>query len=344
MLNSKLINFLSSFGMMLAGVFLLFFSSVYFVFGNNFSPNVPNWSPFKFPTSGARAQIGGDIYTGNLPASKPAVPLAKDNDSFPGSTTAASAIVVDAKTKTILFSKNSGAVRPLASITKLMTAMVLLDLPINWASATIISEVDVSGDHHVKVGEKFSLEDLWNVGLIGSSNTAINALVRSTGLTVEKFVDLMNAKAKELRLFSARFAEPTGLSGKNMANALDTAKLLIDALRFDKIYTSAQTGEYYARPLNGNKPRRVWTTNWLLTNWIPNNFKVENIAGKTGFIDDSGYNFVVSLSNEKKHGITVVIFGAATNEARFSEARDLAKWTFDSYLWPDENGYESLAE
>ncbi len=336
-MKSKLIDFLSSFGIMLAGIFLLFFSSVYVVSGSDVSF-------LQFPASGKRTEVGGDISFGNFPNSRPAAPLAKNKNSFSDSITAVSAIVIDAKTKTILFSKNNGEARPLASITKLMAAMVLLDLPINWASTTIISETDVSGDHHVKIGEKFSLEDLWYVGLVGSSNTAISALVRSTGLTTEKFVNLMNAKAKELRLFSARFAEPTGLSGKNLANALDTAKLLIDALRFDKIYTAAQIGEYYARPLNDNKPRRIWSTNWLLTNWVPNNFKMENIAGKTGYIDDSGYNFVVSLSDEKKHGITVVIFGAATNEARFSEARDLAQWTFDSYLWPDEDGYESLGE
>ncbi len=336
-MSNKVTDFLSSFGMMLAGIFLLFFSSVYFASGNNFSF-------LQFPTSGKRAMAGGDIYLENLPLSKPAVPLAKDKDGFSGSSTAASAIVVDTKTKTILFSKNTGEVRPLASITKLMTAMVLLDLPVNWASTTVITDADIDGDHHVNAGEEFTLEDLWHVALIGSSNSAINALVRSTGITAENFVVLMNKKAEELRLFSARFDEPTGLSDKNMANALDTAKLLIDALKFDKIYTTVQTGEYYAHPLGSDKPRRIWTTDWLLTNWIPNNFKVEDIAGKTGYIDNSGYNFVVSLSNEKKHGITVVIFGAVTNEARFSEARDLAQWTFDHYLWPDEAGYENLAE
>ncbi|MEK7131452.1 MAG: hypothetical protein AAB797_01800 [Patescibacteria group bacterium] len=343
-MSNKIIDFLSSFGIMLAGILLLFFSSVYFYSENNFTF-------LQFPASGKRAAANagqaaaaGSVYLENLPVSKPAAPLAKGKENFSGSSTAASAIVVDTKTKTILFSKNIGEVRPLASITKLMTVMVLMDLPLNWASTTVILEADMAGDHHVNVGEKFTLEDLWHVALIGSSNTSINALVRSAGMTKDQFVVLMNAKAKDLRLFSARFDEPTGLSDKNIANALDTAKLLIDALKFDKIYTTVQTGEYYSHPLNGNKPRRVWTTNWLLTNWVPNNFKVENIAGKTGYIDDSGYNFVVSLSNEKKHGITAVIFGAATNEARFSEARDLAQWTFGHYLWPDEEGYEKLTE
>ncbi|HSR89449.1 MAG TPA: serine hydrolase [Candidatus Udaeobacter sp.] len=336
-MSNKLADFLSSFGIMLAGVFLLFFSSVYFASGSS-----PSFS--QFPKSAKRNPVGGDISLTNLPASKPAVPLAKDKDDFSGSSTAASAIVVDTKTKTVLFSKNTSEVRPLASITKLMTAMVLLDLPVNWASTTVVTDEDIEGDHHINAGEKFTLDDLWHVALIGSSNSAINALVRNSGVSKEKFVDLMNEKAKELRLSSVRFDEPTGLSDKNMANVLDTSKLLIDALKFDKIYTTVQTGEYYAHPLNSDKARRIWTTNWLLTNWVPNNFKVENIAGKTGYIEDSGYNFAVSLSNEKKHNISVVVFGAATNEARFSEARDLADWVFGHYLWPDDAGYNGLTE
>lgn len=335
---SKFTDFLSSIGMMLVGVFLLFFSSVYFASDHHFSFA-------QLPTSGKRSNVGGDITLENLPPSKPSVPLLKAGGGvFSLPLTAISATVLDTKTKTVLFNKNETEIRSLASITKLMTAMVLLDLPMKWASTTIITEDDIEGDHHVEVGERFSLEDLWHVALIGSSNSAINTLVRNSGVGEEKFVELMNQKAKDLRLSSARFFEPTGLSERNMATAPDTAKLLIDALKFDKIYNTVQIAEYYAKPLGEKKTKRVWTTNWLLTNWIPNNFKTENIAGKTGYIDDSGYNFVVSLSDDKKHTITVAILGAATNEERFSEARDLAAWVFDHYLWPDQDGYKDLVE
>lgn len=334
-MSSKLSDFLSSFGMMLAGVLLLFFSTVYFSSERNFSF-------LKFPSSGNRALAGGDISAESLPKAKPTVPLIKDGQvKFSGALTAVSAVVVDSKTKTVLFNKNADEIRSLASITKLMTAMVLLDLPIDWSSTTVISGEDLAGDHHVEVGEKFTLDDLWHVALIGSSNTAINALVRSSGLTEEQFVVLMNKKAQDLRIPSARFIEPTGLSERNMASGLDTARLLIDALKFDKIYSTVQIAEYYSHPFGG-KAKRVWTTNWLLTDWIPNNFKMENIAGKTGYIDSSGYNFAVSLSNEKNHVITVVVLGASTNEGRFGEARDLAEWTFKNYLWPDDSGYKDL--
>ena len=334
---SKFTDFLSSIGMMLAGVFLLFFSSVYFGVDHNISFA-------QFPSSGKRQAVGGDIQIENLPISRPSVPLkTSENAAFTAPLTAVSAIVMDTKTKTILFNKNASEVRSLASITKLATAMVLLDLPIKWEASTVIIDSDIEGDHHVEVGEKFTLEDLWHVALIGSSNSAINALVRNSGMSREEFINLMNQKVKDLRLSSIRFAEPTGLSEKNKATAIDTAKLLIDALKFDKIFTTVQIPEYYAHPFGG-KARRIWTTNWLLTDWVPNTFKVENIAGKTGYIEDSGYNFAVSLTNDKKHTITVVVLGTASNEARFSEARDLASWTFANYVWPDDEGYDQLVE
>lgn len=336
-MSTRFKDFLSSFGMMLAGVLLLFFSSVYFGSDQPLSFS-------SFPLSGKRAPVGGDIYVESLPISRPVVPLPKDGRNFNSNLTAISAVVLDTKTKTILFKKNIDAVRPLASITKLMTAMVLLDLSPDWDSVITIIHDDMAGDHHVEVGEQFTLEDLWHAALIGSSNTAINVLARSTGLTAEQFVLKMNQKAKELRLSSAFFDEPTGLSEKNVASISDTGKLLIDTLKFDKIYTTVQMGEYYIRPVGNTKARRVWTTNWLLTNWIPNSFKAENIAGKTGYIDSSGYNFAVSLGDDKQHNITVAIMGAATNEERFSEARDLAQWTFEHYLWPDQDGYEDLVE
>lgn len=337
-MSTKITDFLSSFGIMLAGVFLLFFSSVYFASDKSLSF-------LQLPTSGKRTtMVGGDISLDNLPVSKPIVPLAKNTEMFNGSLSAISAIVLDTKTKTILFKKNIDEIRPLASITKLMAVMVLLDLSPNWNASATITEGDLAGDHHVEVGETFTLDDLWHAALIGSSNTAINALVRSTGLTTEQFVLKMNQKAQALRLGSAFFDEPTGLSDKNVASVSDTARMLIDALKFEKIYDTVQIGEYYIRPLESKKARRIWTTNWLLTNWVPNNFKVENIAGKTGYIDSSRYNFAVTLGDDKQHNIAVVVFGATTNEERFSEARDLAQWTFDHYIWPDQDGYDELVE
>jgi len=251
---------------------------------------------------------------------------------------------VDDKTNTVLFKKNIEEIRPLASITKLMSALVLADLPIDWATTTVISEDDSDGSsHHLNVGEKFTLEDLWHVALIGSSNSAINTLVRSSGLSTAEFVARMNKKAADID-FSFHFVEPTGLNSGNVASALGVARLLKEALKVEKIYRTLQIGEYYAQPLGDPKSRRVWSTDWLLTNWIPSTFTPEEIVGKTGYIAESGYNFTVRLTDGHSHAVRAVILGSGTNESRFSEARDLAEWAFGHYLWPDQEGYDKLVE
>ena len=300
----------------------------------------------SFPTAGVRqVEQGGDLPVAQLPASQPTMPLRnKGSQDFNGDLTAVSALVVDDKTDTVLFSKNADEVRPLASITKLMSAMVLLELPIDWSTSTVVQAEDIDVDNHINVGEEFVLNDLWNIALIGSSNNSIKALVRSSGISEDNFVTLMNKKAQNLGLSSAHFVEPTGLDPGNVASAADAAKLLKEALKYNKILKTMQVGEYYAHPLNQDKSRRVWTTNLLLTNWVPNDFKVENIVGKTGYIDDSRYNFVVRLGDNYGHALRVVILGAGSNDLRFSEARDLAEWTLNDYLWPDQDGYSQLVE
>ncbi len=337
-MSQKLFNFLSSFGLMLAGLVLLFVGSVTIEIKTN-----PQF--LTFPQSQARAQEGGDITAVPvLPKAKPTIPLAKGKEDCKVTTTAAVALVVDEKTDTVLYEKNSSAVRSLASITKLMSALVLLDAPMNWSSTVVVLIDDIDkNSHHINVGEKFRLDDLWNIALVGSDNSAINVLVRASGLTQEEFVARMNEKAKRLGLTSARFADPTGLDNRNMAKASDVARLLGLALKQEKIIQALQTVEYYAKPYD-KKARRVWSTDWLLTHWIPSDYKCAQIVGKTGYIVDSDYNFTVRLTDEKGRGIRVVILGASSNESRFTEARDLANWVFGHYLWPEDEGYESLVE
>ncbi len=340
-MSKKLIDFLFSFGLMIAGVVLLFFGSVFF------GP-----TRFKFltianlPSSDIRveARQGGDITPTTLPVSRPAVPLPKDNPVFSGAITAATALVVDDKSNTVLYKKNIEEIRPLASITKLVSALVLAELPLDWTTTTAIVADDFDGSsHHVNVGEEFTLKDLWNVALIGSSNSALKSLVRASGLSEEEFVARMNKKALDIDS-SLRFVEPTGLENGNVASALGVARLLKEALKVDRIYRTLQIGEYYAQPLNKDKSRRVWSTDWLLTSWIPSNFTPEEIVGKTGYIAEAGYNFTVRLSDGHGHAVRVVILGASSNELRFSEARDLADWAFGHYLWPDQEGYDKLVE
>ena len=342
--SSRAVEFFSSFGMMLVGVCLLFIGSV------TVTAKPVRELATQLPRSEKRIEAlgGGDLVYPILPVSRPTVPLQKDEVTFKKSLTALAALVVDDDSNTVLFKKNSNDVRPLASISKLMSAMVLNELPIKWTSTTIVTEEDLDDNsHQIKVGEKYALDDLWNVALIGSSNSAISSLVRNSGLTQEQFVDRMNSMARELGLTTLRFEEPTGISSDNLGSARDIARLLKEALKVPRIADTLRIGEYYIHPLNKGskyKARRLWSTDLLLIKWIPNSFDKDQIVGKTGFINDSGYNFAVRITGKKNHTVRVVVLGASSNESRFTEARDLAEWTFEHYVWPNEEGYEKLVE
>jgi D-alanyl-D-alanine carboxypeptidase len=215
-MSKKVFDFISSFGLMILGVGLLF------AFTINITPMEKECRYF-FPKSNLRTASGGDIEKQALPASRPTIPLVKNiNQNFSATLTAYSAYVIDNKTGVVLFEKNADEVRALASITKLMSAIVLLDLPINWEATTMVEALDCDTDsHHINPGEIFKQQDLWSIGLIGSSNSAIRTLVRTNGFTNDQFAEKMNAKAKELGLVSMKFTEPTGLSATNVGNAKD---------------------------------------------------------------------------------------------------------------------------
>lgn len=338
-MSNKLFDFLSSFGLMILGVSLLF------IFTLSFAKIEPECK-YSFPKSNLRVNtIGGDVINNNFPMSSPTVPLAKDIEKYEAEMTAQVAFVIDKKTDTVLYEKNPDKIWPIASISKLVSALVLLDLPMKWTATTTIQEEDYdSSSHYIKAGEIFSLNDLWSMALIGSSNNAIRSLVRASGLSSQQFVKLMNDKVEEMDLLSMHFEDPTGLDSRNVGNAKDLAQLLKEAIKNNKITKTLKIGEYYAHPLANNKPRRIWSTNWLLTKWIENDFDKNSTYGKTGFIYDSLYNFVVNLEDDSSHEIIVVILGAEINEARFTESRDLANWIFNHYTWPDQEGYDELSD
>lgn len=338
--SRKTFDFISSVGIMFVGVVLLIVGSITIrkVTGYTILPS----SLADFFSN--KKTVTNNFEPKQLPVSKPTLPLPRSDEQFPQILTASAVIVVDDTTDTTLLAKNSDIIRPLASITKLMSILVLEDLVADWSSTTTILASDmVADEHHVKIGEIYALKDLRNIGLVGSSNTAINTLVRTSGTSAEEFIDLMNFKAQKLRLSSMYFVEPTGLDSKNIGSAFDTARLLKIALLNENIHSSLGMGEYYARPLN-KKTRRIWSTNWLINRWVPHSFLDGHVVGKTGYIKDAGYNFAVRIKDIHNHTIRVVILGSQSNETRFTEARDVANWIFSNYLWPDQEEYHRLVK
>lgn len=244
---------------------------------------------------------------------------------------AESILVLDIQSNQILFAQKSDEVRPLASITKLVSALVLLDLPIKWNSYAKITDADCdSFSRQVIAGEILSLQDLWNIALIGSVNSAMKALIRHSGVDRETFVALMNKKAKSLNLNSLVLVEPSGLDSRNVGNAKDVARLLKEALKSKKILNALQTGIYFAKPLHKEMPKKIYNTNWLLTGWVPSDFPLGSIVGKTGFLKNIGYNLTVRMTDNKNRQIIIVVLGSKSFTSRFAKARELANKVFNN--------------
>jgi D-alanyl-D-alanine endopeptidase (penicillin-binding protein 7) len=234
------------------------------------------------------------------------------------------AIAVDNTTHEILLQKNAETARSIASVTKLMTAMVLIDLDFDWSRVVKISRQDArnSAKSRLKTGETFYATDLFYASLICSDNRAARTLARSSGVSMERFVELMNEKAKSLGLFGTRFGEVTGLSPENKSTAADCARLINAALKEKLIATACTTNRYTFRSLNHKRRRNIVNTNLLLRS----KWKVK--GGKTGYILESGHCLAVRLVDERGHDITVVILGAPGKNTRFAVARSLARWAF----------------
>lgn len=246
--------------------------------------------------------------------------------------TASATYALDDESNIVLWDVSSTVSRPLASITKLMSALILTELPIPWYATTTIVKTDSDGSNtHLKVGETYSLKTLWQVALIGSSNTAINALVRMSGVSKDNFVERMNAKAIRLNLRELHFVEPTGLDSRNVGTSQDIARLLRFALKNEAIRSVLERPSVTIYPPN-EKPRIVWSTNWLLTKWIPHSF-AGLAVGKTGYTDDAGYNFTVKVGNSSGHALRIVVLGSQTPESRFIEAKLVGEWVFSHAVW-----------
>jgi len=279
----------------------------------------------------SKQNIGGDL---NLPPMvvQPKLPelqgavLSCDNFS------AQSIIVKDQKSGAVLLRKNEYEKRPIASITKLMSALVLLERNLNWTTSTRVVADQVS-DTHMYAGDTYTITQLWQAALVGSSNKAVLTLVDASGLPREAFIERMNDKAKELGMIDSNFTDPTGLDDTNISTASDLSILISEALKSERIRNTLNIKEMDLYSKERKRGEHIWNTDWLLLNWIPNQLNLR--GGKTGYIPASGYNFAMQVADDKGHIINAVVLGARDYQARFTECRDIAKWALENYKWPE---------
>jgi len=253
--------------------------------------------------------------------------------------TAKSALVVDEATNEIFFEKNPTEVLPVASITKLMTALAFLENKNKgWDEWVEVEEEDLllptsdvgnkeelpPAQLGLRPGEKIKIKDVFYACLIESANDAAKILARLTGPCCAKtFVDLMNERALSLGMTNTYFSEPTGLSPQNYSTAQDLAQLVRAAFRRDEI-KQALGKKYYNIPVLKKDGIKRWhrlkNTNKLLDTFV-------NLAGaKTGYLEESGYCFA-GLSRQAERQLVVIILGAETEKHRFQEAKALIWWS-----------------
>jgi D-alanyl-D-alanine carboxypeptidase len=277
------------------------------------------------------AQGRGRISTAVQPANAvyQAPPPTKVGTSLGIKTTAGSAIVYEPASQSVLFAKNIEAVRPIASLTKLMTALVFLDHNPGFEQIVEITADDIvpGGSDHLKAGDRVTVEELFYTCLIGSDNVAATALARSTGLPLASFVAQMNDRALRQDLTATHFEEVTGLNAGNVASAWDIARMLDYALNNSAIHQAVLLPEYAFTSAGGKSTRRVANTNMLLDSFL------QLDGGKTGFTDEAGHCFAARAADGLGHQIIAVALGAADDTARFQEVKGLIAWTFANWRW-----------
>ena len=240
----------------------------------------------------------------------------------------AAVVVMDQATGAVLFEKNSGAILPIASITKLMTAMVALDAQPGLQEMLVVGEEDVDslkGTHsRLRVGASLAREDMLRLALMASENRAASALSRHYSGGRDAFVAAMNRKAQELGLHDTRFEDPTGLTAHNVSSARDLVKMVAAAHEYPLIREFTTTGEYKLA-VNG-KPQVFRNTNVLVrsSTW-------DIGLSKTGFINEAGKCLVMQAWFNKKPTI-IVLLDSLGKLTRIGDANRIKRWVESASL------------
>lgn len=251
--------------------------------------------------------------------------------------TAQSVLVVDEASDKVLYEKNSNEVRSIASLTKLMTALVFLDHNPGWTKPIEISSDDYreGAVTHLIAGEKINTFDLFYATLVASSNEAAVALARSTSLSPEQFVAAMNQKAYNLGLSNTSFIDVTGLSPGNKSTAVEAVLLLREALGKNQLAKAIGAKSYSVTIINKGINRRLVSTDWILgKSFGIGNDSYQVRAGKTGHLIEAGYCFASQIKNQDDKRILTVVLGSETVYDRFTDTESLAYWVFNNYVWP----------
>jgi D-alanyl-D-alanine endopeptidase (penicillin-binding protein 7) len=244
----------------------------------------------------------------------------------------AAALIIDEETGEVLYNKNADAVVPIASITKLMTAMVVLDagLPLDEQIEISQAEVALTQASHARSqlarGMTFTRDELLRLALMASENRAAAALGRVYPGGPQAFVQAMNEKAATLEMYGTRFVEPTGLSSANVATAADLATLVRAAKDYPLIR------EYSTLP---SAQVRLGKRNFTFvnTNGLIRSSSWEIGVSKTGFINQAG-RCLVMQARLAARSVIIVLLDSVGKFTRIGDANRIRQWLEPGYTPP----------
>ena len=232
------------------------------------------------------------------------------------------AYVLDQNTNEVLFSKNPQAVLPIASITKLMTGLIVVEagLPLDEKITVTPEDIDTEKNtgSRLAIGTTLTRGDMLHLALMSSENRAAHALGRNYPGGLAAFVEAMNAKAASLGMSDTHYVEPTGLSSRNQSSAADLAKLVNEASQVPLLRDLTTSRE--ARVALGKRLVQFRSTNGLLFNplW-------DIGLQKTGFINEAGKCLVMQARMAGRQ-LIMVFLDSSGKASRIADAERMRKW------------------
>ena len=260
------------------------------------------------------------------------------------------AVVVDGDYGEVLYDHNAYERMYPASITKIMTSLLVLeaieegtialDTPVTASQSAIDAITADSSTQNIKPGEVLTVEQLLYCDLVASANEACNILAETVAGSIQDFVDLMNEKAAELGMEGTHFANPNGLHDpEHYTTAYDIYLMAKAAMEYETFRTIVSTTRYQIPATNMSDVRNLYTTNALIDNWRVAGYTYSKAIGiKTGSTDAAGQCLAAAAVDDDGRTFYCIILGAEnvvedgqTVRYSFKEAKRLLEWAFENF-------------
>lgn len=246
------------------------------------------------------------------------------SNMIPISTDSRSVAVIDAETGESIYEKDADIARPMASITKVMTAMVVLDAGLDMREEITLDPEDFVGpkraSSRLKSGDRMNRAELLLMSLMKSENPAAKSLARNYPGGYSSFMRAMNRKAQDLGMSTAFFGDPTGLDKRNVASSNDLVKMVRAAGNYDVIRRFSTTKSYDFFVSNYSSGNRTYSANNTSSLVRAGDYPIG--ISKTGFINEAGRCVVMETRVNNRPAI-IVILGANSSATRWGDAKNI---------------------